>query len=256
MASGMWTGMNGAIAQQQRLATLSNNLANASTPGFKGAEAVFHQVIDDASRVGAAEQSPEFSVPARFLPQDRLRTELAERATDFSDGPLRPTGNALDLALRGEGFFTVSSPEGPLYSRSGTFSLDQEGQLVNQSGWPVLSPDGESVNIPAGSANIRVGNDGVVMADDTVVGRLAVVRFEAPERLERAGNASFRNVDPAVEALAADATIEQGMLEQSNVSAIDVMTALISTSRSFELNMRGIQAYKAMDSMAATEVGR
>lgn len=256
MASGMWTGMNGAIAQQQRLSTLSNNLANASTPGFKGVEAVFHQVAEDASKVGDIAQAPDTQLPIRFLPEDRLRIELTARVTDFRDGPLRPTGNPLDLAVRGEGFFSVDAPEGPLYTRNGTFSLDAGGKMVTQDGWPVRSVDGEPIVVPPGVANVAIDEDGRVTADEQTLGRLAIVKFANPAALERAGVSSFRNVDPTVEALPSEARVEQGMLEQSNVSAVDVMTALITTSRGFEMNMRAIQAYKAMDDLAAQEVGR
>ncbi len=256
MASGMWTGMNGAIAQQQRLTTLSHNLANASTPGFKGVDPVFHQVPEDASKVGDIQQAPNTHLPIRFLPEDRLRVELADRVTDWRDGPLTPTGNALDLAVRGEGFFTVEAPEGLLYTRDGTMSLDQDGRMVTQSGWPVVDAEGQPIIVPPGSASIQIGADGRVTADDNEVGRMAIVKFANPAALERVGLSAFRNADPTVEALPTEARVEQGMLERSNVNAIDVMTTLIGASRAFEMNMRGIQAYKEMDDKAAQEVGR
>lgn len=258
MASGIYVAMGAARTQDERLETLSNNLANARTPGFKQHRAVYRQVAQDVSKMGDPNQAMDMHHPVRFLPRDRVRGVLDERFTQWTQGPLEHTGNPLDLALEGEGFFVVQGPDGnPLYTRNGNFSQARDGALVTQQGLAVLDDQGQPVRLPQGAGQLHVSPEGEVQVGGQPAGKLGVVRFDDPQVLERVGESNFRSVDPNVQPVAdPPGMVHQGYLEGSNVNPVYTMTLLIKTNRLFELNVRALQAYKAMDDSAVRDVGR
>ncbi len=255
MANGIYVGMSGARVQEHALETISNNLANARTAGFKRQEAVYRALRADAERMGDPRQARDVRKPVRFLPEDRIQAVMEERFTHWEQGPLRKTDNPLDLALEGEGFFTVQGPDGqPLYTRDGSFDLSRDGTLVTQRGQPVLGDDGQPVRVPTGAAKVTVTSDGRVQVDGADAGRLAVVRFADAQALERAGDSAWRAAGAAPEP--SEAEVHQGWLENANVNPVEAMTLLVKTHRVFGLNMKAIEAYQQMDREAVREVGR
>jgi flagellar basal body rod protein FlgG len=249
--------MSGAQMQDQRLESLSNNLANALTPGFKRQESVYRQVHNDATKMGDPNQAMGVHHPVRFLPEDRLPGTIDERWTHWSQGPMKVTNNPLDVAIEGEGFLTVQGPNNEaLYTRNGGLRLSTDGTLVNVDGLPVLDDDGKSIQVVGDSSRFQVTEEGFVQIGDEPLGRLGLVTFDSLQPLERLGGSLFRQPDPAVAPRAADAKVLQGHLEGANVNPVWTMTMLIKTNRIFELNVKAMQAYKNMDDSAIRDVGR
>ncbi|MEL6178976.1 MAG: flagellar hook basal-body protein [Myxococcota bacterium] len=236
MSDGIYTALSGAMVMDQNLEILSNNLANVSTPGFKAQRPVFESVL----------------VRAENAIEDRSDVQVAQLGSDMTQGDLIETGNDLDMALNGEGFFVVNGPGGqPQYTRRGLMSLDTDRRLT-VGGLPLRAEGGGDLVIPDQSY-IYVEPDGGIYANDELVGQLEVVRFDAPEDLRPVGGGFFEGngAQPAD-----DFDILQGYAEGSNVNPIWGMTELIRTTRVFEATQKAIQAYKDIDRTLATEVGR
>ncbi len=258
MASGIYTSMSGAHMQEQRLETLSNNLANANTPGFKRHEALYRQAHNDATKLGDPNQALGVHHPVRFLPEDRLPGLIDERWTHWSQGSMKVTDNNFDVGLEGEGFLAVQGPnDQPLYTRNGALRLQSDGTLVNGDGLALLDDTGKTIQVIGDRGRFHVSEDGVVQVGDETLGKLNIVTFDDLQPLERLGGSLYRHPDPNVQPLpTTDVTVHQGFLEGANVNPVYTMTLLIKTNRIFELNTRAMQAYKAMDQSAIQNVGR
>lgn len=221
----------------QRLATISHNLTNATTTGYKRAvllgtpfEALLH--ARDSGNAGAP------------LP-------LAAPVLDFRPGSLRATGHALDLALEGAGFFELAAPDGPVYTRQGEFRRDASGRLVNAAGWPVMGSGGEIV---LDGMQPRIERDGRVFEGDKLVGQLKIVDFADPQGLRAVGGAAFVATadNPA---LTREGRVRQGQLENANVFTAHEMVRLIETLRHFESNQRLIQGYDEQQERVIRSLG-
>jgi flagellar basal body rod protein FlgG len=201
----------------------AHNLANVNTPGFKRRLAVeqpFHAYL-------AAEREAVQGVQVDGV------------TTDFSRGAVRPTGNPLDLALGCDGFFVLDGPEGQVYTRRGDFTLDGEGRVVDSLGRTLLSEGGGALRVPGGAVSITVAEDGGVMVDGTVVGRVWVVDVPSPRSLVPAGFTAFTPMDEtATPTTVARPVVRQGALEMSNANPIDELVAMVSTLRSYEAAQR------------------
>ncbi|MBI5137083.1 MAG: flagellar basal-body rod protein FlgF [Nitrospirae bacterium] len=206
---------------EARLAVLANNLANANTPGYKADQLRFTEVLD------AATQTPGVRM-------DQFLTDAT--------GPMQQTGNPLDVAIVGDGFFVVDTPEGPRFTRDGGFRLGADGMLVNGSGHPVMG-EGAPIAIDPQAGQITVQGDGTVLADGVAAGRIDVVTFpDAPPR--KAGGNLFTGTGETPLELP---KVLQGSLEGSNVEAVLEMTRMIEISRGYETYQKLIQA---MDQVA------
>ena len=244
MNKGIYPVLSGGIAQERRLEILTNNLANLHTAGYK-------------------RDSPAFVVE---LPPDELRDPLAVTSllpggdqvfvgmegsfTDFTTGTIHQSGNTLDFAVEGEGFFVVETPSGPGYTRSGNFSLNAERQLTTQEGYPVIGDNG-TVQL-TGEGPIEVDGEGRVSVNGTEVNRLRVVDFEKPYALKKAANNIFEGEG---EIPATNYRVLQGSLEMSNVGGLKEMTAMIEVLRAYESYQK---AMRSLDELTekANEVGR
>lgn len=214
--------MVGLSAQQvlrQRMDTTANNLANMTTTGFKAEKLVMRPLSE---RPAAASDSPS---EISFVDSWRLQR-------DFSTGPIEQTGNPLDAAIEGEGFFTVQTPEGPAYTRDGRFALGPGGQLVTRDGFPVLSGGGPLALDPA-AGEVEIGADGGVLQAGQPVGRFDIVTFETPTALEKKGDNLWKATDEAPRP-ADGFRIVGRALEGSNVNAIAEITQMIGVSRAYE----------------------
>jgi flagellar basal-body rod protein FlgF len=241
----VYTVTSGALAALTRLDAVAQNLANVGTPGYKAERVLFRvRPLDEGTAVA---------------PSDVARTaaQVAEVATirDFSQGPVRSSGNPLDVAFTGPGFFVVSTPRGERYTRQGTFTLDGQGFLVTQGGHRV---QGESGDIQLPDGPVAIGSDGTVKVNASQVGRLKVVDFGEKPALVAEGHALF---SPAPGAVAApvDATavrLEPGAIEAANIDAVAGLVELIEVSRGFEAYMQAMSRLDQVAERSITDIGR
>jgi len=239
----IYTAMSGANAAAQRQAVLSNNLANTSTNGFR------------------AELSTYRAVPVRGDGAP-TRVMALEANSDHLDtpGPAQRTGRNLDAMAKGNAWFSVQALDGTeSYTRGGSFEVSPEGILLTSNGLPVLSDNGAPITVPSGSA-VSIGFDGTLTATvgnlpPSNMGRLKLVTPNADDPLKRGTDGLFRSTsgDP----LASDSTarVQVGILEGSNVNAIETMVGMIQTARQFETQMRLIQTAEANDKSADKLLG-
>lgn len=198
---------------------IANNLANMNTTGFKGEKMMFVEHLV-RSRGGATIGGDKLSY-----------VRDVATARDVSEGEFKKTGNPLDLAIHGDGFFAIGTPAGERYTRNGNFQMDGEGQLVTRNGDPVLSDGGQPFFLSPEDTSIDIARDGTVSTENGVLGKVGVVTFANKQdmRLIAGGLYSSRQQATQVE----DPTISQGMLEGSNVQPIVEMTRMIEVHRSY-----------------------
>lgn len=227
----LYVAMSGAKQAMEQHASVTNNIANVSTTGFRA------QVNSFQAVPVLGEESPTRAFVITTTPR-----------ADFRPGPLNETGRALDVAVRGDGWLVVQTGTGEAYTRAGSLQVDAEGQVTTTSGLPVLGDAGPLV-IPPGSA-VSIAANGLVTARGpgnpatglAEVGRLKLVN-PAPSELVRGDDGLFRMADglPPADADAA-VTVASGFLEGSNVNAVEAMVALIATSRLLEMQMKSLQS--------------
>lgn len=217
MLSGNLAAIVGKRLMELKLDSISNNLANVSTPGYKT-----QRIAYEASSRGNSFSIPDISKVSSY--------------TDFSQGQLNHTGNDLDLAISGPGFFTLKTPYGLAYTRCGKFSLDRDKRLVNSSGYPVMGEGGEIV---IDGTDVSIGSDGSVYAGGNFVDRLKIVEFKEPNALERRGENLFVKADQKVEEHEAKSSVvHQGFIESSNVDLVRELSHMILVLRTFEAYSR------------------
>ncbi len=240
------------VAGMIRQDVIAQNLANVDTPGYKKDVALVGSFADEmAVRV---ENQGRWRL-ARSVPIGSLGSGAYVRGTGFdrSEGPIIETGALLDLAIRGEGYFVVQTPEGEAYTRSGSFTLNSRGELVTMDGMQVLGEAGPIV-IPSGGT-VEVHGDGRVTAGGQALGRLRLVAFDDPFSLRKMGAGLF--AAPAGAAHAAQATVvRQGFLEMSNVTAVTEMVQMIAGMRAYETCQRVIWFLDQTLDKAINDVGR
>src|ERR1039457_3873379 len=244
MNTGMYTALSGNVASQQRLEALTNNLANVNTAGYKKDRVIFESMLANVKNPSQGAGTPT----------EQTALSDVKLVTDYSAGSLRQSGNSLDVALEGEGFFVVNTPEGRGYTRQGNFSLNGGGQLVTAEGYPVVG-NGGPVTIKGGA--VVIDASGNISVDGNKVATLAMVDFPKPYPLTKAGNSVFKlDGSGAGEQPAKNIKVRQGCLEESNVNAIQEMAQLIETSRYYDSCVKAVQSYDTMMSKAANDLGK
>jgi flagellar basal-body rod protein FlgF len=244
MNSGMYAAISGSMVGQERMEVLTNNLANVNTAGFKRDRLSFESIL-------GAVKNP--SIAAGSLTDAPVMSTVTLK-TDYSPGSLKNTGNVLDVALDGDGFFVVNTPEGRAYTRQGNFHLDADGKLINSEGNEVLAGGGP-VTIKGGK--VEIDSEGKISVDGNRVGVLDVVDFPKPYQLKKTGGVLFiPDGENAVEQPSRNMTVRQGVLEESNVNSIFEMLQLIESNRYNESCAKVIQNYDSMASKAANELGK
>lgn len=244
MNSGMYSALSGNVNMMEKLNVVANNLANVGTVGFKKDRLFFEKVLDS---VNGQPQPVEGLSDETIISQVRM-------FTDYGTGPIKQTGNSLHMAIDGEGFFVVSTPEGNAYTRQGNFRRDEDGRLTTIDGNPVLGRGGAPITIPGGKVEIDAA--GNITVDGTNSGSINVVDFPKPYQFRKTGSALFVPEDPAaVPQSVARPSVMQGFIEDSNVNAISEMTQMIECSRSYESCQRVIRSYDEMAGKAI-ELGR
>jgi len=240
-------------AQQTNLDVVSNNMTNVNTVGFKKMRATFQDLVYQTIREPGAPTSPTTRNPSGF--QIGLGAYVSDTYGIFTQGNTFQTGNQLDIAIQGDGFFKVVLPDGTIaYTRNGQFRLDAEGRIVNSDGYP-LDPE---IAIPVDAISVGIGADGTVsvlrQGANAVeeVGRIELAKFVNPAGLRRIGNNLFIQTDASGEPVIDNpgnqglGTLLQGYLESSNVNIVEEMVNLIIAQRAFEFNTKGITAADEM----------
>ena len=213
-------GLSRQMALQRQMDVLANNLANINSTGFKAESILFEEYI---MPVAADRTFPSGSQQLSYV-QDWATVH------DLTAGAMTQTGNPLDLALSGEGFFAVDAPEGTRYTRNGAFEIDAAGVLVTQNGFPVLSSGGNPITFAADETDIAITPEGAVTSSAGNKGTLQVVEFENAQELTRTGDTMFAGGTP----VPATATrVMQGALERSNVAGVGEMTEMIRVTRAY-----------------------
>jgi flagellar basal-body rod protein FlgF len=227
----------GLFRQQRRYELISNNLSNVQTPGFKKDAPVFHQVFSEALNPSLTALSSD--------------SEISQ--TLFSQGEIQRSGNLLDLAIEGEGFFKIKTPEGIRYSRNGNLRLTQEGVLVQSNGFPVLGKNGE---ITLKGSKVAVEKDGTIKVDGETQDQLALVTFADLKGLLKQGKSLFKLETEQEEKAAEGGQILQGAQEGSNVNSMEEMVQLIDALRSFEACHKVVQVQDEMNARAVNDLAK
>ena len=239
MDSGYYAACAGLAAQTQALELVANNLANIGTAGYRGQQATFRSLLAGS---GSVAWNPVNAAVNDF-------GVLGGSRVDLSSGSLTATGNALDLAVAGKGFFVVQSARGVLYTRNGGFHRAPAGELVTAQGDAVLGQQG-AIILPSGA--VGVSADGTISVDGAVVGQLRVAEFSTDTSLAAAGNALYSA--PEGSALpAASSSIRQGMLEESNVSPVAGVVQLITIQRNAEMMQRTLSLFDSQFNQTAAQ---
>ncbi len=209
---------------------IANNLANLNSPGFKRSLMSFE--VRSLRDVGSSQNN-----------NDMIGTTSVATHVDFSQGPVRSTGQPLDVAIQGDGFFSIQSPQGILYTRNGAFRLADSGELITADGLPVLG-NGGPIQIPnnVATSQINIEKDGTIYADRQRIGKLDIVRFEDPSQLEQVGATRFRAPHGLQEEQADQIVVQQGLLEFSNSIAVTEMIRMITGMRHFESAQQTLRA--------------
>jgi len=249
----LWIAKTGLEAQQMQLDVIANNLANVSTNGFKRSRAVFEDLLYQTLRQPGAQSSQQTQLPSGL----QIGTGVHPVATvkNFTQGNIQQTGNPLDVAIQGNGFFQVLQADGTTaYTRDGSFQVDNQGALVTSSGYHIQP----QITIPASSLSVTIGQDGTVSvmqagsAKPTQVGTLQLVNFINPTGLQSAGeNLYLETASSGTPSANTPGTnglgrLSSGNVETSNVNVVEEMVNMIQTQRAYEINSKAISTSDQM----------
>lgn len=253
MNHALWIAKTGLDAQQTRMSAISNNLANVNTTGFKQDRVVFEDLLYQNVRQSGGQTSQDTELPTGLHLGTGVRVVATEKL--FTQGALVQTGNPLDVAIKGRGFFQVLMPDGNLaYTRDGTFQQNAQGELVTSSGYAVQP----GITLPDGAQSITIGSDGVVsvmlagQSAPTQVGSLEIVDFINPGGLQPIGEnlyletASSGTAQAGTPGINGFGSLVQGSLEGSNVNVVSELVNMIETQRAYEMASRAISTSDRM----------
>ena len=253
MIRSLWISKTGLESQQVQMDVVANNLANVSTNGFKRARAVFEDLLYQTVRQPGAQSSQQTQLPSGLQIGTGARPVATERL--FTQGNLQQTGNDLDVAIQGHGFFQVLMPDGTTaYTRDGSFHSDANGQLVTSSGFPVQP----TITVPANALSLTIGKDGTVSAKvpgsttPVQVGTMQLATFINPAGLQAMGENLYVQTassgTPNTNAPGTNGTglLNQGYVETSNVNVVEELVNMIQTQRAYEINSKAIQTSDQM----------
>jgi flagellar basal-body rod protein FlgF len=238
MQTPSYVALSSQAALSRQMSVIANNLANASTPAYKGERVVFQEYLEPSGGSGGT---------AYVMDTNTYR--------DTREGPMSRTGNPLDVAIEGSGYMVVQTPQGNRYTRNGHLQLGADGTLVTADGYPILGAGGQPVTVPPGSANITITADGTLSARGGAAGRIELVDFPDEQQVEPAAGGLY--VSSATPTPAVDAKLRQGMVEDSNVQPIVEMTRLMQVSRNYTattnmINDENDRIKNALDKLSQT----
>ena len=253
MNQALWIAKTGLDAQQTRMAVISNNLANVNTTGFKQDRAVFEDLLYQTIRQPGAQETTSTLLPSGLMLGTGVRVVATEK--QHTQGNIVQTGNGLDMAIQGRGFFQILLPDGDIaYTRDGTFQLDADGQIVMSNGNP-LEP---SITVPQGSLSFTVGADGTVSVLESgqtapsIIGNIELADFVNPTGLQPQGQNLYKETAASGSAttgtpgLDGTGRLVGGSLETSNVNVVTELINMIETQRAYEMNSKAISTADQM----------
>ncbi|MBT0721141.1 flagellar basal-body rod protein FlgG [Tatumella sp. TA1] len=253
MIRSLWIAKTGLDAQQTNMDVISNNLANVSTNGFKRSRAVFEDLLYQTLRQPGTQASEQNTLPSGLQIGTGVRPVTTERL--HSQGNLSKTDNAKDVAINGQGYFQVLLPDGSsAYTRDGSFQVDQNGQLVNNAGYPVQP----GITIPADALSITISKDGIVsvtqagQTQPAQVGQLTLNTFINDAGLESKGENLYQETQASGAATESTpgqngaGSLYQGYVETSNVNVAEELVTMIQTQRAYEINSKAISTSDQM----------
>lgn len=242
MDNALYVGLSRQMTLRRELDIVANNIANADTAGFKV----------ESLMVSTEPKSPAVTLdgpkPVKFV----LDTGVAR---DFGQGAMKKTGASLDVALDGQGFFKIQSPDGERYTRDGRFRMDERGRLTTQAGLPVLDGGGGEIVIDPQKGPVKIAEDGTLSQGLEQVGKIAVARFETLSVLQKTGDNLLRNTSNA-QPVPGEAKVRQGVLEGSNVNSIAEITRMIEVTRSYESVAKMMDSTADLSRRAVERMGR
>lgn len=234
MDRGIFVALSGAVLQERRMEVLTDNLANVNTTGYKGQRPLFETALSDQFRI-------------------RNFGRLGSVTTDHSQGILQQTGRVLDMAIRGEGFFTVETPTGKGYTRDGSFITGINGELLTREGYAVIGEEGP---IKITEPDITVDAVGRIKSGDATLATLKLASFNDLSVLRREGSVYKALPGVKEQPVSPNTAVEQGFIETSNVNAVKAMTTMIEAMRSYETHSKMIQTIDDSTRKTIEEVGR
>jgi flagellar basal-body rod protein FlgF len=229
MVNGLYSAASGLNAAEQNHEVVSQNLANANVPGYRRRALAFEsfaQTLNQTTQPGTAQGLKGVGVAKAF--------------STFNPGPMQHTGSPFDLAVQGDSFFVLQGPNGPLYTRNGTFQLNSQGQMQSQNGL-LVSGTGGPITIPSTAKQIVIGSDGSVVVDQVPVGQMQLARFPDANALVPVGTTVFQ-APQGVQPQPSTDKVLQGYHEASNVQAVNEMVSMIAGMRQFEASQRALRA--------------
>lgn len=260
MVRGLYIAASSAISESKRIDVISNNIANVNTSGYKKDTMIsetFPEIL--MKRIGTSNVKdiiPSAPAGTRIgaIGKFSYGVRVDEVFTNFEQGSLTNSGNSLDLALKGNGFFTIETPEGERYTRSGEFTLDAEGFITTKEGYRVLGQNGP---IQVSGKEVIIDENGTIFSDGAEIDTLKLADFNDYTLLKKVGDALYIDASgDGGNSKEAEGLIQQGFVEGSNVNSVKSMVEMITMLRSYEANQKVIRTHDEMLQKAANEVGR
>jgi flagellar basal-body rod protein FlgF len=241
MDSGYYAACTALMSRTQALDTIANNMANASTVGFRAQHNVFSSVLASAGSGNGSALNQAINNYGT----------LSATTFDQNQGAISKTGNDLDMAIQGSGYFVIQTPGGPMYSRNGAFQVSSKSQLVTSTGDPVMGDKGPIAMLPG---KVSISPDGTISSNGAVAGKVKLVQFAAGTQLTSIGNNYYSAPDKS-ETAATDSTVQQGALESSNVNPVASMVELITAQRSADMMQKALSMFNSeMDKTASQDL--
>jgi flagellar basal-body rod protein FlgF len=234
------------MALRRQMDAIATNIANVSTPGYKAERIMFSELL--------AGKAPYPGATGGSKPGLSFVNDVG-MLRDTSEGGMTRTGNALDLAISGPGYFVVDTPAGPRYTRAGAFRLNQDGRIVTSDGYPLLDPQNRPISIRPGETRIEISAKGAVTTESGEVGRIQVANFENEQAMRKIGAGLYETdqnpvpVDPSTE-------IRQGAIEASNVKAVSELTTMMDVLRRYQSAQKIVDTDHDMERRAIERLSR
>ena len=255
MNGGSYVALSGILAEERKLSIVTNNISNVNTVGYKSSNADFAEFLSPKaiSALNSGEDKPLV---------DKAYPVTLNTYTDMSQGALKKTGNRLDLAIQGGGYFVVQTPDGIKYTRNGAFSLNQTGELVNQEGFPVMSTNKKPIFLNERGSNITITDSGIINLTDPQTnnelysGQILTVNFKNPEYLSKYGDTLFSATKASGEPVQnQNPDMLQGYVEESNVNEIKGMVQMINVSETYNNMIQVLKSYSQVNNTAINTIG-
>jgi len=253
----VYSALFGALSNEHRLDAISNNLANVNTTGYKKDAVAFHDTFQRFAHDYVTDTRQNLQEQHLWPnPYVQARPRLSGQYNDMSQGSMQTTGNPLDVAIVGDGFFKVRTPKGDFMTRSGSFKLSSDGRLITEQGFEVLG-DGGPITLPR-DHKIQIDSTGVISADGQQLGALDVVAVSDPKKLEKVGQNLFqiKKNSGATEVPPTNVSVQQGFLEKANVEVVGELVNMMEAQRAFEIYQKLMTTSDSMESLVINKVGQ